>query len=335
MARRKKKNVTGLSWSGETKTQVPFYVFMCISPGCDNFVVVESDSITDGAIMSGQVIARCDACHFEYSIENIVKFLESKIEQPKEEIEAVLGEVGFNFDQAASDYLIHFFNVKEKYKYCSICETLKPFHEFHSHKRTVTQRQHECSTCKNRIINSILNPLRTAEQLREGSEGRRLLFITLGKEKKINKTDLLDKFEGVCFKCRKPITPETMRLDHTLPAKLLWPLSYGPTPLCAECNGDKAENWPSQFYSSQELRRLSALTGITYEKLDGEARINPEAITLLKSEMDEVVERGIKKPELIAKLRRLVLSMEGFDVLDYLNKYHKDDILNLFPINEK
>lgn len=336
MARRQKKNITGVAWSGNTKTQVSYYVFGCINPGCKNYVVLETSKVEIDTIRYGGIISVCGACGFEYSKQTIENYLETKIPTSKEELEAILSEIGFSFEDASTEYVIHFFEAQEHWKYCSVCETLKPFSQFHKHKRTLTGRQHECSTCKNRIINTILNPLRTAEQLREGTEGRRLLFLTLGKETKIDKVDLLKKFGGICFNCSLPLTTDSMRLDHTLPAKLLWPLSLGPTPLCQDCNSSKAERWPSEVYSSSQIKRLAALTGITFEVLSGKQKLNPEAKQILTSPaVDSVIERGMAKPELLFRLRKLVLAMEGVDILDYLQNFRKSDIEKILGVNQK
>lgn len=331
MPRRKKKHITGLSWSGKTPTQTAYFVFQCLKSGCGNFLTIKCEAVDEKKIRAGKLIARCSECGFSYSAKGIQNFVEESFQLSPEELDEMLARSNFDIKQAAEDYLIHFFQSQPHWKYCSICETLKPLTSFHKHSRTPTGRQHECSTCKNRVINTILNPLRTIEQLREGAEGRRLYFILMGKEKmKISQDKLLKKFQNKCFRCGVKVNRKTKRMDHTLPAKLLWPLGIGPTVLCKDCNDRKAERWPSEFYSDSELKKLSAKTGIRFSILKGKPHLYPEAVRIVKSEgIDKVVEQATSRPEYIVRLRKLFQDYEGIDVLDYLQEYDRRDIEKL------
>jgi hypothetical protein len=103
-------------------------------------------------------------------------------------------------------------------------------------------------------------------------------------------------------------------MDHTLPARLLWPLSFGPTLLCAECNAKKAEKWPSEFYTEKELRKLAVMTGIPYETLRGKPQANPHAIDRIRGDIDTFLAQWIKHPDEIKRLRRVILGHTGIDI---------------------
>jgi hypothetical protein len=69
-----------------------------------------------------------------------------------------------------------------------------------------------------------------------------------------------------------------------LPVYFLWPLStQTATLLCRRCNGEKAEQWPSTFYSDTKLRELAVKTGLSYNLLSGAPSFNPEALENLQN----------------------------------------------------
>jgi hypothetical protein len=220
-----------------------------------------------------------------------------------------------------------------QYKYCRVCEQLQPLENFDRHKPNAggfrSGRQLECKGCK-RLINAALNPLRTRDQHREASDRRRLYGL-LAAETKIDADAILERFEGACFNCGST-DERTFRLDHTLPAVFLWPCSFGASLLCDECNGNKADKWPSEFYSRggqpdrAALQRLSFLTGIPYDLLAGPAQFNPDAVARLLSDVDEFLIRWIRYPDEIRKLRRRLREVAGLDIFEYASKV--PDFLN-------
>lgn len=76
-------------------------------------------------------------------------------------------------------------------------------------------------------------------------------------------------------------TPRDMHLDHTRPLALLWPLDGTATALCATHNSEKRDRPPVDFYSHDELVRLSEITGIPLEEVKDPSP-NMEAIELLR-----------------------------------------------------
>ncbi|MBI4483103.1 MAG: hypothetical protein HY652_09455, partial [Acidobacteria bacterium] len=110
--------------------------------------------------------------------------------------------------------------------------------------------------------------------------------------------------------------PGGYQLDHTLPARLLWPISYGPTLLCKDCNAAKAEKSPSEFYNDQQLRELAVKTGIPYDVLRSKPQVNPEAVNRIRGNIDNFLSRWIQYPEEIRKLRRVILQHAGIDIFE-------------------
>lgn len=218
-------------------------------------------------------------------------------------------------------------NLAPRWKYCRVCERLQPLEYFHRHAPNTRSfrsgRQLECIRCKNLVINPRLNPLRTPDQHREASEKRRL-YGFLSEESKIDQRQIYKRFNYQCFKCSRELKIGEGRIDHTLAARFLWPLQTGPTLLCHYCNADKAESWPSEFYKrdaanvdAEKLRRLSVLTGISYDVLAGPPQLNPAAVEWLKTHVDEFIERWIRYPDGIKRIRRTVKDMTGQDIFTF------------------
>jgi hypothetical protein len=150
------------------------------------------------------------------------------------------------------------------------------------------------------------------------------LYGFLSGEAKSNQRETYRRFSYRCFNCDRELKIGEGRIDHTLPARFLWPLEIGPTLLCQDCNADKAEAWPSQFYkrdatniNAEKLRRLSVLTGIPYESLAGHPQLNPVAVEWLKAHVDEFIERWIRYPDEIKRIRRIVRDMAGQDIFSF------------------
>ena len=91
------------------------------------------------------------------------------------------------------------------------------------------------------------------------------------------------KFRKRCFKCgpnSKPIALEDMALDHTMPLAYLYRLDETATCLCSSHNSQKSDNFPVDFYSEDELIRLSEITGLSLKQLHKRG-INQEVLKLL------------------------------------------------------
>lgn len=92
-----------------------------------------------------------------------------------------------------------------------------------------------------------------------------------------------EKFDKRCFKCgpdSDPIALGEMALDHTLPLAYLYRLDESATCLCSSHNSQKSDHFPVDFYSEDELKRLSDITGLSLELLHTR-RVNQQVLDLL------------------------------------------------------
>jgi hypothetical protein len=98
--------------------------------------------------------------------------------------------------------------------------------------------------------------------------------------------DIFERFDGRCFKCGAAFaTEKEMHLDHTRSLALLWPLDETATALCVTHNSEKRDRPPAEYYTSEELQRLSEITGVSLEELRDPSP-NMEAIALLGENLD-------------------------------------------------
>lgn len=170
-------------------------------------------------------------------------------------------------------------------KKCCYCQrnlpvnSLKNLSSFHKHAAKRTGFQNECRACKKWRINDTFNPDRTKDQLHESSVITREKKVLLREPEALKeiknrysgeglKTITWKKFDRRCFNCDKELTLAEMRLDHTRPLAYLWPLDEHATCLCEKCNNSKHDEFPVNFYNSEEkLRKLSEITKLPYEDL--------------------------------------------------------------------
>lgn len=178
-----------------------------------------------------------------------------------------------------------YINEAKEYKYCIICNTLKPH--------------------------------------REATQKRRL-YLELSGIGKLDTKEILKRFDNRCFKCGKnlkEVKDESERpFDHTLPAFYLCPLTTeNATLLCKEHNGEKSGKWPSEYYSSSELKQLSVMTGYDYDLLAGPPKFNPEATKKLQDTIivDDLLYRYGAYMDEIIKIRNRILSFTGLDFFEY------------------
>lgn len=211
-----------------------------------------------------------------------------------------------------------YINESQKYKYCIVCNTMKPLHYFDNHKDRMSGRQGECRLCK-KSYNEIKNGTRLSDQHRESAQKRRLLLDISGNPK-INSKEIEKRYGNKCFCCGKDLSNVSSKLekplDHTLPVYYLWPLSTeNATLLCRNCNGSKSGTWPSKFYNDNQLKRLSILTGFDYALLAGEPQYNPEAMEALhdSNKVDMLLEKFAAYIDEIIKLRNRILIDTGYD----------------------
>ncbi|MFE9608851.1 HNH endonuclease [Streptomyces sp. NPDC006012] len=169
-------------------------------------------------------------------------------------------------------------------KKCSYCGRLLPINmkklgslAFHKHNAKRTRHQNECRSCKKWRINDDFNPSRTVDQLHESSVITRERKIFLQESSILQeikrrtgeglKSQVWERFDRRCFNCKREISLNQVQLDHTRPLAYLWPIDEHATCLCAECNNNKKDRFPVDFYSESQLRELSRICGLPYGEL--------------------------------------------------------------------
>jgi hypothetical protein len=170
--------------------------------------------------------------------------------------------------------------------------------------------QLECRFCKKFEVNAAHNPQRTSAQMKEDGARRRAFEILLeqlyqgSSQLSFPRTDteladaVWSRFGQRCFKCGTPLaTPRDMHLDHTRPLAMLWPLDETATALCATHNSDKRDRSPSEYYTVNELERLSTITGIPLAELEDPSP-NMKAIRLLGKNLDWFHDEFLQLPAL-------------------------------------
>jgi hypothetical protein len=171
--------------------------------------------------------------------------------------------------------------------------------------------QLECRICKKFEVNAAHNPQRTAAQMKEDGARRRFFEVLLdnlyqgtpqlrytemtGRELT---DDVWERFDRRCFKCGTLLsTPRDMELDHTRPLALLWPLDETATSLCPTHNSEKRDRPPVDYYTAEELSRLSKITGIPLADIQDPSP-NLEAIYLLESRIEWFMKEFLNLPAL-------------------------------------
>ncbi len=158
--------------------------------------------------------------------------------------------------------------------------------------------QLECKACKKFFVNAPLNPQRNAQQFKEDGLRRRAIEVLVNtlleknlvhfefekRTKKEFSKYIWEKFDKRCFKCgpdSEPISLGDMALDHTMPLAYLYRLDETATCLCSNHNSQKSDHFPIDYYSEEELIRLSSITGLSLEQLH-KKEINVKVLELLK-----------------------------------------------------
>lgn len=142
---------------------------------------------------------------------------------------------------------------------------------------------------------------------------------------RIDSKRIYERFRYRCFKCGHDVShdiharsdPHAGNLDHTLPAKFLWPMTTAnATLLCQRHNAEKAEKWPSEFYTDQELKRLVTWTGIPYAALTATPHYNPAALDKLHDAdfVDGLLIKYAAYMNEMITIRNRILIATGFDM---------------------
>jgi hypothetical protein len=287
---------------------VVFKGFQCLNPECEEFIFVRKDQIKSDFEIS------CPKCGSILRSGDSTRVYDFDVVRRSDATVLQTGEFTISHD----DYLAE----AQEYKYCIICNTMKPLAFFDRHRRRVSGRQGECNLCKAEY-NRIKNPTRLSDQHREAAQMRRLL-LDLSGVVRLDTAAIYERFDYRCFRCgrdlRNVASEQERPIDHTLPVMYLWPATTdNSTLLCRDHNGEKSGRWPSEYYSPDEIRRLSVLTGLDFDLLAGPPLYNPDVMRRLKDGeyVDRVLARSAGRMDEILKLRNRLLRDTGFDLFQH------------------
>ena len=262
MTRRQTQNLTGLPRLLGEGIHDAWIAYVCI--GCRHLNTFQlGERLLDAGNAFDTQKWECAKCNLEHKSNAALPFPNwPKAFKKSNSIQAVRFWQGF--------FRIATEHPESYWKWCNVCDRILPFSAFSKHANWgPLQRQMECRSCKG-SINAVLNPLRTAEQLREGARRRRAGDLLLvGKNQKVNVDDLFRRFNNKCFKTGEVLTKENRKswsIDHILPSAYLYPLSkQNAALLSSDANNAKGVQWPSAFYTNQQLVELSMITGVDLE----------------------------------------------------------------------
>lgn len=154
--------------------------------------------------------------------------------------------------------------------------------------------QLECTSCKKFFVNNKLNNKRSKDQRSEDSSRRRSIEVLVNtllnkniahfEYKQKTKQEFCEyiwnKFNRKCFKCGKKLELHEMHVDHTMPLAYLYRLDESATCLCSTHNSKKNDTFPIEFYSKNQLLKLSQITGLDLDTLSLKIA-NPIVVELL------------------------------------------------------
>lgn len=204
--------------------------------------------------------------------------------------------------------------------------------------------QLECKACKKFFVNAPLNPQRNPQQFKEDGLRRRAIEVLVNtllkknlihfefehRTKKEFSRYIWEKFNKRCFKCgpnSEPIALSDMALDHTMPLAYLYRLDETATCLCSSHNSQKSDHFPIDYYSEEELSRLSKITGLSLNQLH-KKEVNQEVLNLLIKNIVWFYDEFLMKPE-YQKVR------DGIRTADKINDSLKRIISGQVDLAEK
>lgn len=305
--------------------------FNCLNPNCKNIIFQEKNKIYNDNTIKETWKITCDECGFEHTSDGKTKLFDYSLDRllGNNNLDNLSQDVDIWESLETGTFTINHQTYIESsidFKYCVLCCSLQPVTNFGKHASRKTKRQGECIICKN-TYNSFKNRTRTSDQMNESSQKRRLFGI-LSQDTKIDHNRLIEKFNNQCFNCKDSFSKSKKpNIDHTLPAKYLWSLSTeNATLLCSECNGNKSDKWPNEFYSTQQLKELSILTGFSVKELTSSPHFSPSALELFSQEnfVDDILINYAKYIDDIIRLRNRILALENIDIFSYSTNISKE-----------
>lgn len=258
MARRKIKNITGLSRIEGVPFHEAWVGFICLSCKELNNIRI-GNNLLEPKTSYETCKWECSKCKYIHSKKSNLPFKNwSRDFRTSASIKAQrFWEAFFRIATENSDAY---------WKQCNTCGRVLPFAAFSKHSGWgPLERQMECRICKG-AINAVLNPKRTKQQLHESSVRRRIADLLVeGENEFVDIKKLFHRFESKCFKTGIKLDIKkrsSYEIDHILPSKWLYPLKKeNACLLSVDANANKKGKWPSEFYTNNELIELAKITG--------------------------------------------------------------------------
>ncbi len=318
MSRRKVQNKTGLSRIEGIPYHDAWVGFICLNCSELNNIRI-GDQLLEPMEAYESAVWKCEKCSFVHSKDSDLPF-DNWSEEFKSSNSMQAQRFWQGFFRIATE---HF---ESYWKQCNACGRILSFRSFSRHKGWgPLERQMECRGCKG-AINAVLNPLRTAEQHHESSVRRRIADLLLeGENEHIDFEELFKRFGGKCFKTGKVLKMserQTWAIDHILPSKYLFPLSNeNAALLSSEANSAKGDQWPSKFYTNNELIALAKITRADLSMLASKTPIINDKIDVNKCVARYLQVR--EKSDLLKRIRELRKIIASYNLLDQLTPDNK------------
>lgn len=291
--------------------QTLYKVFQCLNPDCTEIITVKNEDIDEDYSIT---CPKCGYEHFSGGEQHLFDFSMDVNDENDVATSVQEGEFIISHDEYIENSPL--------YKYCLLCNTLKPIEGFHKHAVLKSGRQGECIMCKTNY-NAVKNRTRTSDQHFESSQKRRLLIEVAGATR-VSRKAIEEKYGHRCFNCGKDLSKTTSNkdkpIDHTLPVYYLWPATTDSgTLLCHDCNGNKTGKWPSDFYDDTKLHQLAVHTGFDYHLLASRPQYNPDALRRLQTsvDVDALLVKNSGHMDEVCKLRNRILIDTGIDFFKY------------------
>lgn len=319
MTRRKSVNITGISRIEGIPYHDAWIAYKCVNCKEMNYIKIGQQLLTPKQAIENAVW-KCEHCGFVHSKESDLPF-----DNWEEKYNSADSTTALRFWEGF--FRIATEHPESYWKQCNVCSRILPNHAFSKHSGWgPLEKQMECRSCKG-AINAILNPKRTKEQLHESGVRRRIADLFVEDENEpIDFQDLFEKFEGRCFKTKEPLDINkrgTWAIDHILPSKYLYPLRKENAALLSRsANENKRDQWPSKFYTNNELIELVRITGANIELISSKRPIMNHNINVNKG-----VERYLQvreKSDLPKRIREIKKILMVYELVPNLSEENKN-----------
>ncbi|KKR15344.1 MAG: hypothetical protein UT43_C0002G0001 [Parcubacteria group bacterium GW2011_GWC1_39_29] len=328
MARRESKNITNIKRIPGISVHGAFVSFICVRCSQTNFLFLGDKLLSPSEAYETQSW-KCKNCKFVHGKSSSLPLKDNKNKGlPFKDWDKNITRAG---SIAAQRFWKAFFTATTEsrdayWKQCNTCGRILPVRAFSGHTGWgPLEKQMECRSCK-AVINTNLNPKRTKEQLHESAAKRRTAeLLLLGENERLNLEELFKRFDSKCFKTGKVLNINDRHfwaIDHILPSRWLYPLSYSNAALLSkEANDNKRDKWPSEFYTNEELKKLAGITGSDLGLISRkEPIINPNI------DVDACVTRMLTvrgATDLTRRIKDLKKLLEDYELVENLSEQNK------------